>query len=617
MRRPLSLLCIAALAATGLAVSGPAVAAPPPPAGQAAAAVPDELLVGYVAGANAQDRERARSRAGAQRQEQVVQAGADRTAVELVRLPRGKDREQAIGELESDPAVAYAEPNWLYTHQATSSDPYFTDGRLWGMYGDAGAPSNRYGSQAAEAWAAGHLGTAPATGTVLIGVIDEGIQYDHPDLAGQVWTNPYDAPGDGVDNDGNGYVDDVHGWDFDGDDNTVYDGGTRGSLDDHGTHVSGTIAAASNTEGVVGVSWGAQLISGKFLGRRGGSLADAVQAVDYFTDLKTRHGLNLVATSNSWGGGGFSQAMLDAIVRAAEREILFVAAAGNSGTDNDTDASYPSNYDTTAAAGYDAVVAVAAIDSTGELASFSQYGAQTVDLGAPGVGIWSTTAYNGYSSYNGTSMATPHVTGAVALYTAANPGSSAADVRQALLSSTAATASLAGRTVTGGRLDAGALLVPPAPASPGADFTSSCSGLSCTFTDTSTGTPTSWTWSIEGQQVATTPTYTHTFAAAGTYEVTLAVANALGSDSRTQDVTVSESVPEVTVTAGQKKRGVTPVTVTWKGFAGAEVDVTRSGSTFATANDGSLTENWSGTGTVTYTICETGSTRCASGSTTI
>ncbi|CAN5330797.1 hypothetical protein BH20ACI1_BH20ACI1_08500 [soil metagenome] len=355
----------------------------------------------------------------------------------------------AIAALKQNPNVEFAEPNWIYTHQAVSNDPYYTNGSLWGMYGDATTPANQFGSQAGEAWALGHTGSA----SVYVGVIDEGIQFTHPDLDANVWNNPYDLA-DGLDNDGNGYVDDIHGWDFDGNNNTIYDGGTRGSLDDHGTHVTGTIGAeGGNGIGVAGVNWNVTYISGKFLGRRGGSLANAVKAVDYFTDLKTRHGLNSVATNNSWGGGGFSQALLDAITRGAKQNILFIAAAGNSTDDNDVTASYPSNYNTTAGAGYDAVIAVAAITSTGGIASFSSYGATTVDLGAPGSGVWSTTAFNTYSSYSGTSMATPHVTGGAALYAASNPGASAATIKAAILNSAVPTASLTGKTVTGGRLN--------------------------------------------------------------------------------------------------------------------------------------------------------------------
>jgi subtilisin family serine protease len=459
--RRLSLLCAAAVSAAGLssAVVVPAAAAPAAfspasssPASSSPAAVSDELVVGYVEGASDGDRARARGRADARLAERVVAGAAGRREVERVHLPQGKSRDRAIAELRSDPAVAYAEPNWLLTTGAVATDPYYTStdaaNDLWGMYGDVTVPANDFGSQAGEAWAAGHTGSAG----VYVGVIDEGIQFTHPDLDGQVWTNPLDAA-DGVDNDGNGYVDDVHGWDFANDDNTIYDGGDRGLLDDHGTHVSGTIGAKMDGSGVVGVNWSTTLISGKFLGRRGGTLANAVKAVDYFTDLKTRHGLNIVATNNSWGGGGFSQSLLDAITRGAQADILFVAAAGNSGDDNDTTASYPSNYDTTAGAGYDAVIAVAAIDRTGALASFSQYGATTVDLGAPGVGVWSTTAFNTYSSYNGTSMATPHVTGGAALYASTHPGATAADIKAAILTATVPTDSLAGKTVTGGRLN--------------------------------------------------------------------------------------------------------------------------------------------------------------------
>jgi len=344
-------------------------------------------------------------------------------------------------QLQASGLVRFAEPNWTYQTQALPTDSYYTNGTLWGMKGN-------FGSGAETAWAAGHTGSD----NVYVGIIDEGYQFDHPDLRGNAWLNPFD-PVDGKDNDGNGYIDDTRGWDFANNDNTVYDGGTRGSLDAHGTHVAGTIGGTANDGGVVGVNHNVTFISGKFLGRRGGNSADAIKAVNYFVDLKSRHGLNIVALNNSWGGGGFSQALLDAIVVAAKANILFIAAAGNSGTDNDVTASYPSNYDTTAGAGYDSVIAVAAIDKAGALASFSQYGKTTVDIGAPGVAITSSVPYNTYSSYNGTSMATPHVTGGAALYASTHPGATAAQIRAAILGSATPTASLSGKTVTGGRLN--------------------------------------------------------------------------------------------------------------------------------------------------------------------
>jgi subtilisin family serine protease len=275
-----------------------------------------------------------------------------------------------------------------------------------------------------------------------------------------VFVNVFD-PVDGIDNDGNGYVDDVRGWDFANNDNSTFDG----VGDDHATHVAGTIGAiGGNAIGVAGVNWNVTMISAKFLGKNGGTTANAIKAVDYITDLKTRHGLNIVATNNSWGGGGFSQALLDAINRGGNAGILFIAAAGNGGRDgvgdnNDSTASYPSSYECVSSNG-DCVIAVAAITSTGAKSGFSNYGATTVDIGAPGSAINSTVpvrkgsaTVSGYASYSGTSMATPHVTGAAALYASTHPGATAAEIKQAILSSAVATASLAGRTVTGGRLN--------------------------------------------------------------------------------------------------------------------------------------------------------------------
>ncbi|MFN7937696.1 MAG: S8 family peptidase [Bryobacteraceae bacterium] len=413
------------------------------PALHAQDAVPNELLVQFRAGATATDRGRALGRANARAIDHVLASSKRRDGKGDLVLVAHPANAQARQSIAADPAVEFVEPNWIYTHSATSSDPYFTNGTLWGMQGG-------YGSNAAAAWTRNATGSA----SVYVGVIDEGIQYNHPDLAGQVWVNPHDPP-NGVDDDGNGYVDDVNGWDFANNDNTIYDGGSKGSLDNHGTHVSGTIGAKANTAGVVGVNWAVTLISGKFLGRNGGTTANAVKAVDYFTDLKTRHGLNIVATNNSWGGGGYSQALYDAIGRANTANILFVAAAGNGnrfgiGINLDSTPSYPASYNNAN------IIAVAAIDKTGKLASFSNYGASSVDIGAPGVSVISTVAGGKYDTYSGTSMATPHVTGAIALYAAQSGSTDAAAIKDAILSKAAATSSLSGKTVTGGRLDVNA-----------------------------------------------------------------------------------------------------------------------------------------------------------------
>jgi subtilisin family serine protease len=420
-----------------------------------AAWVPGELLVQFKAGAGSVDKSRALARINGEEMEMVMsedRRNDGQGPLVLVKYQPDISLAAAMSSLREDPNVMWAERNYIYTHQQVSNDPGFP--QLYGMQGPSTSPANQFGSNAAAAWAAGAIGSR----NVYVGVIDEGIQRTHPDLVDQIWINPFD-PVDGIDNDGNGYVDDVNGYDFANDDNTIYDGGQSGNADDHGTHVAGTIGATGgNGIGVVGVNWRVTIISGKFLGTNGGSTAAAVRAIDYFTDLKLRHGLNIVATNNSWGGGGFSQALRDAIERANRAGILFIAAAGNGGGDgvgdnNDQIANYPSNYTNAN------VIAVAAITSTGAKSSFSNFGATTVDIGAPGSGIISTTALSVYSNFSGTSMATPHVTGAAALYASVNPGASAAQIKNAILSSAVPTASLAGRCVTGGRLNVlGALL---------------------------------------------------------------------------------------------------------------------------------------------------------------
>jgi subtilisin family serine protease len=411
--------------------------------------VANEVLIKFRAGASEDAKASVLDRISGRVKEKIhtkaMERFGDRQGLLLVHTPLAAL--DALSRIKGAADIEYAEPNYIYNHQATSSDPYYTNGSLWGMYGDATTPVNQYGSQAGEAWAAGNTGSA----SVVVGIIDEGIQYSHPDLAGQIWTNPYD-PVNGIDDDGNGYIDDTYGWDFDGNNREVYDGGSKGNLDDHGTHVAGTIGAKNDGKGVVGVNWNITMISLKFLGRRGGTTANAVKAVDYLTDLKTRHGMNIIASNNSWGGGGFSQALYDAVNRSNTQNILFIAAAGNGGgdgvgDDNDVVASYPSNMD------LPNVIAVASITSNGAKSSFSNFGATTVDIGAPGSGINSTTAFNSYSSYNGTSMATPHVTGGAALYAATHPGSTAAQIKAAILNSAVPTASLAGKCVTGGRLN--------------------------------------------------------------------------------------------------------------------------------------------------------------------
>ncbi|MFM2182239.1 MAG: hypothetical protein RJB61_533 [Actinomycetota bacterium] len=459
MRLRAALFALAPLAASGAIVLAPASmplasAVGAPAAAKLAPHVADVVLVGFHPSATGLDRAAARRSVNAVAAEQLSPLARD---AEKITLPKGLGVEKAIAVLSRAKGVRFAEPDYIVTTQVTSNDPSFTNGTLWGMYGDASSPANQFGSQAAEAWAGDYIGSS----SVAIGVIDEGIQVTHPDLVDNIWTNPIESAGrPGIDDDGNGYVDDINGWDFVSNDPSVYDGGSGGSADTHGTHVSGTIGGVGgNGIGVAGVAWDVTLISGKFLGSGGGSTSNAVRAVDYMTDLKSRHNLNIVATSNSWGGGGYTQALADAIIRGGNSNILFVAAAGNSTSNNDTTASYPSNYNcATATRTWDCVVAVAAIASNGSIASFSSYGATTVDLGAPGVSVYSTLPFNSYGSYSGTSMATPHVSGAVALCAAMNPALTGSDLRGILLSTTQPTTSLAGKVVNSGRLDVSSMV---------------------------------------------------------------------------------------------------------------------------------------------------------------
>ncbi|MGH8029875.1 MAG: S8 family peptidase [Arenimonas sp.] len=452
----LAVLSIAVLSALGLAQAAAAGGRPDLVNASLAAGKPHmagELLVQFKPGASAAQRTAVMKGLGASRLETIRGA---KGSIELVRLPAGLAVAAAVRAISTDAAVDFAEPNWTYQHTATANDTYYTNGSMWGMYGDATTPANQYGSQAGEAWAGAlnHTDCSTSVGNpVYVGVIDEGIFIAHPELSANIWSNQFD-PVDGVDNDGNGYVDDKNGWDFDGNTNNVNAGGAG---DDHGTHVSGTIAAqGGNGVGVAGVCWsGIKLISGRFLGRRGGTTANAIKAVQYFTDLKTRHGLNIVATNNSWGGGGFSQALSDAIDAGGAANIVFVAAAGNSNLDNDVSPHYPSSY-----AGA-SIISVASLASNGTRSSFSQWGANSVDIGAPGSGIMSTVPVSskgkvvaGYASYSGTSMATPHVTGAVALWASRNPGATASQTINAIYTAGTATPSMSGITTTGKRLNA-------------------------------------------------------------------------------------------------------------------------------------------------------------------
>jgi len=352
----------------------------------------------------------------------------DDPEVRLVTVP-GELTEALIGTLGQDPRMEYAELNYIVSADVTPNDPQF--GQLWGLNntGQTGGTTDA-DIDAAEAWA-----ITTGSSAVIVGVIDTGVNYNHEDLSDNIWKNPAECLGpggtcvaDGVDNDGNGYVDDFYGI------NAITNSGDPMDDHGHGTHVAGTIGAQGNNGiGVAGVNWTVRIAACKFLSSGGsGTIANAIKCFKYFNSLKNVQGQNVVVTNNSWGGGGFSQAAKDAMAgldQPGMAPILHATAAGNSNNNNDASLRYPSSYD------LDNIIAVAATDRNDLYASFSSYGATTVDVAAPGVSILSTyIPGNGYGSMSGTSMATPHVVGAAGLVWAQYPGLSAAQVKQRILS---------------------------------------------------------------------------------------------------------------------------------------------------------------------------------------
>ena len=389
--------------------------------------VPGELIVGFELGVGSAGATAARSKVGARLIREFPQIDAEHW-----RLPAGAPVDSAVRTLSGLPGIRYAEPDYYQYADVIPSDARRND--LWAMHnlGQTGGTLDA-DIDAFEAWAF----RTDASG-VVVGVIDTGVDYTHEDLVGNIWTNPNEISGNGVDDDGNGYVDDVRGWDCVNNDNDPMDD------NNHGTHVSGTIGARGNNGvGVVGVTWSVRIMPLKFLGAGGsGSTTDAIECINYAASFEDALGNKIVRiTSNSWGGGRKSNALQNAI---AVSGALFVAAAGNSGSSAKM---YPAAYPLAN------IISVAATDANDALASFSNYGTDWVDLGAPGVSILSSTRGNMYGFNSGTSMATPHVSGATALVLAANPAWTNDQVKAHVLGTVDPLPSLSGKVFTGGRLN--------------------------------------------------------------------------------------------------------------------------------------------------------------------
>ena len=358
------------------------------------------------------------------------------------RLIAARLSDQQLAELKGQPEVELIEPDHLISVQYTPNDPFLSS--LYGLIGPKGI-------QATNAW-----DTTKGDPDAIVAVIDTGIDYNHPDLVNNVWTNGGETPSNGIDDDGNGYVDDYYGYDFANEDGDPFD--DHG----HGTHVSGTVAASGdNAIGVVGVAWHSRVLAIKTIGASGlGAYFDIIQGIDYLIKLK-QSGVPIVCINLSLGGLEFSGALQKAFQKADENDILVVAAAGNSSENADKEPQYP------AAFNFSNIISVAATGSEGTLAPFSNFGRKSVDVAAPGVDILSTNLLASinapYIERSGTSMASPHVAGIAALIAAINPELTARQIRTSILTTVTAAATLAGITATGGIVDAEAALADAAP----------------------------------------------------------------------------------------------------------------------------------------------------------
>jgi len=555
------------LALAGMLCAGPVLAQETHPAAAHQRAVellesdpelrlePRSLLVRFAPGSSELQRAELRGRVGAGRLRRFELV----EGLELidVAVPLGT----ALEFLR--PHVLYAEPDWVVRKVQTPNDPYFN--LEWGLHNSGQTVNGDPGTAGADINAPLAWDTTTGNPDLVIAIIDTGTQWSHPDLAANIWSNPGEVAGNGLDDDGNGYVDDVRGWDFYSVDNNPDDS------DGHGTHTAGTVGAIGNNgTGVAGVNWRCKLMPLRFIGPYGGYTSDAVLAVQYAARMGVK------VSCNSWGGGGFSQALYDAINASKAVGHVFVAAAGNSSANTDSSPHYPSCYN------LDNLLSVAATDNDDGLASFSNYGKTSVDLGAPGVTILSTYKGSGYAYMSGTSMACPHVAGVVALVYGQNPLWSYGQVVDRILSTVRPVGSLAGKCVTGGVLDAAAAVAggggPPPNTPPTVTIGSPASGASFALgasvsfagsaSDPEDGDLSAslvWTSSLQGQ-IGAGPSFSRSDLVAGTHVVSARVTDsggAQGDDAVTITIVDSNSPPAAPGQPSATKLGSGSVRLSW------------------------------------------------------
>ncbi len=332
----------------------------------------------------------------------------------------GAKVQESLNKMISSPDVAFIEPNYKVFPIGTPNDAEISK-----QWAHTVVKSN-------EAW-----NLSVGGDDIVVAVIDTGSDVNHPDLKNNIWINKNEIPNNGRDDDGNGFIDDVNGWDFANNDNNPADDV------DHGTHVAGTIGAVcDNAIGICGQAKKIKLMPLKFLTKENGDVAHAIKAIEYAIKMRVK------IMSNSWGGSQSSQALAQVITKAEQSGIMFIAASGNESRNADQQPSYPAGYKNSN------IISVAATDANDRLANFSNYGFTSVDIGAPGVSIYSTTPNNHYQYMSGTSMATPLVSGVVALMYGVKPTATVCEVRKALLSSVDVVSTLQGKVSSNGRINA-------------------------------------------------------------------------------------------------------------------------------------------------------------------
>ena len=484
----------------------------------------DRILIKPAAGVTVEQLASIHARHGAR----VLRTFRAMDNIQVLRIPSGAGVPDLIQRYQQSALIELAGPDFLLHAAVTEpNDPRFANGTLWGLKntGQNGGIADA-DIDAPEGW-----DTLTSAGDIIVAVIDSGVRYTHEDLAANMWVNPGESGLDvfgedkrtnGIDDDGNGYIDDVHGI------NAINDSGDP--MDDygHGTHVAGVLGAVGNNGlGVVGVAWEARILGCKFIDGNGdGATSDAIQCIDYAISKEAS------VINASWGNNQFDQFLRNAVTRARDAGIIFVTVAGNGyGSDNDVTSYFPANYDA------DNIVVVASTTRTDALAAFSNFGATTVDVGAPGDAIYSTwfNDDSGYTYNSGTSMSAPYVSGVFALMRARNPSGPHQQLISLLLAATDPVPGLAGKCVSGGRVNLHKAIGP----GPVADFAAMPMAgplpLTVSFTNTSFGDVTNLVWDFaNGARLTNDSSPSIQFTNEGNYEVSLTVGGSSGSSSKTR-----------------------------------------------------------------------------------